>query len=316
MFHKTLCRLLAGSLVVVLIALPLTSYAAEPEGPPIRLSNIRTPHIQPATIFQIALTRPETHQYNSTDNIQVDIFTDRPGGALENDIASQTQTVTQENQTISLGRVPAPGLYFTRYKVSTDVFTNAFVVLPIDSQFTVHMVAAPTCTVPVAAGQTGAVEKFFRNLNLERFQTAAGAVAPGWFAVNGQNFLVQAAKGIVLAYTGLGFIAIFVQQGIGRELAALAIDFFATVFARVAEDLQTAGLLTATESTVVKRVITLMNGVAQVRLSDSVLGRVVSIGQTAAEGLLGQDSDSQILAKIVGDGVKRFEVLARLAPRP
>lgn len=316
MFHKTLCRSLAGLLVVVLIALPLTSYAAEREGPRIRLSNLSTPYIQPATIFRIALTRPDDYRYNSTDNIQVNIFTDRPGGALENDIASQTQTVTQVNQTLSLGRVPAPGLYFTRYKISPDVFTNAFLVLPVDGQFTVQMIEAPTCIAPVAAAQTGAVEKFFRNLTLARFQTAATAVGPAWFAVNGQNFLVLVAKGVVLAYTGLGFIAIFVQQGMAKELAALAIDFFATVLARVADDLQTAAVLTAAERTVVKQVISLINGVTQVRLSDSVLGRLVSIGQGAAEGLLGEDADSQILAKIVGDGVKRFEVLGRLAPKP
>ena len=309
MFQKTLCRLLAGLLVVV--ALPVTSPAANR----IELSNVRTPPTQPATIFQITLTRPEDFRYNATDTIQVDIFTDRPGGGLENDIALQTQPITQVNQTVPLGRVPAPGMYFTRYKVGTDVFTNAFVVLPIDGKFTVHMVGAPTCTAPVAPAQTGAVEKYFRNLTLARFQTAATAVAPAWFAVNGQNFLVQVAKGIVLAYTGLGFIAIFVQNGMRRELIALAIDFFATVFARVADDLHTAALLTAAERTVVKQVITLINGVAQVRLSDTVLARTMSIGQAAAEGLLGEDANSQILAKVIGDGVKRFEVLGRLVPK-
>src|SRR6185369_4797570 len=103
-------------------------------------------------------------------------------------------------------------------------------------QFTVQMVAAPTCTAPVAGNQTAAVEKFFRNLTLDRFRTAAGAVAPNWFAVNGQNFLVLAAKGIVLAYSGLGFIAIFFERDITRDIAGLAIDFLATVLARVADD--------------------------------------------------------------------------------
>jgi hypothetical protein len=317
MFHKTLCGLLASLLVIGLMALPVTSYAAGHEAPRFNGSNLTTLNLRPpATIFRIALTQPDDHRYNSTDNIQVNIFTDRAGGGLENDIALQSQNIAQGDSTVSLGAVPAPGLYFTRYKVSTDVFTNAFLVLPIDSQFTVQIVAAPTCTAPVAPGQTGAVEKFFRNLTLARLRTAAGAVAPAWFAVNGQNFVVQLAKGIVLAYSGLGFIAVFVQNGIAQETMALGIDFLATVLARVADDLQTAAVLTAAERTVVKQVITLINGVAQTRLSETGLGKVVSIGQAIAEGLLGEDQDIQVLAKVVGDSVKKFEVLVKLAPKP
>jgi len=212
--------------------------------------------------------------------------------------------------------VPAPGLYFTRYKVGSEVFTHAFLVLPSGAQSTVQIVGTPTCLATVAPGQTGAVEKYFRNLTLARLQTAAAAVAPMWFATNGQNFVVQAAKGMVLAYSGLGFIAIFIDKGVAQEIGALAVDFFATVLARVADDLQTAAVLTTAECNVVKQVITLINGVAQTRLSESVLGKVVSIGQAVAEGLLGEDADSQILAKLVGDGVKRFEVLVKLAPKP
>lgn len=304
MFHKMLCRLWIGLPGVVLMLLPVTSYAAG------------SPHMQPATIFRIALTQPDDHLYNPTENIEVDIFTDRAGGGLENDIALSSQNIPQGNSRISFGRVPAPGLYFTRYKVGSEVFTNAFLVLPNGAQSTVQIVAAPTCFATVAPGQTTAVEKYFRNLTLARLQTAATAVAPMWFATNGQNFVVQAAKGMVLAYSGLGFIAIFIDKGVAQEIGALAIDFFATVLARVADDLQTAAVLTTAERNVVKQVITLINGVAQTRLSESVLGKVVSIGQTVAEGLLGEDADSQILAKLVGDGVKRFEVLVKLAPKP
>lgn len=312
MFPTRLRRIPAGLLAVVLMILPATTQAAKPEAPRFRLSNTSTPRTPPATIYRIALTEPDDHPYNLNDNIQVNIFTDRAGGGLENDIALQSQTIPQGDSRITLGQVQRLGLYFTRYKVGNEVFTNSFLILPIANQFTVQMVAAPTCTATVTPAQTGAVEKFFRNLTLPRMQSAATAVAPGWFAVNGQNFVVQVTKGIVLTYSGLGFIAILAENGIAQDIGALAIDFMATVLARVADDLQAASVLTAAERNVVKQVFALINGVAQTRLSATTFARVISIGQSVAEGLLGGDQDSQVLAKVVGDGAKRFEVLVSL----
>lgn len=267
------------------------------------------------TNYSIELRRPATHLYTSTENIEVKISTDRPGGGIENDIGLQSQNIPQGTSNISLGRVPAPGLYFTRYRVANETFVNSFLVLPAgNNRFTVEIISAPVTAVNLSSASNAAAEKFFRNLSIARLRDASAAVAPAWFAQNGQNFLVLAAKGIVLTYSGLGFIAIMGQEGLAKELFALSLDFIAAALSRAADDLRTAGVLSVQERDAVKLAITGINGLTQTLLADGIFQRVVTFGQAAAEAALGQDSDSQVLAKVTGDSLKKYHVLIKLNP--
>ncbi|HET7286578.1 MAG TPA: hypothetical protein VFI71_03870 [Pyrinomonadaceae bacterium] len=263
-----------------------------------------------AGIFRITLTKDV---YAAGENIEVRTFSDRAGGGLEDDIGQQSHNIPQgDSPPFALGPVPGPGLYFTRYRVGGDTIINGFLILPAtNNRFTVEIVTQPTCTATVTQAQTEPVKKYFRNLTVARLQTAATAVAPGWFAVNGQNFAVQVAKGIVLAYSGLGFIAIVAQEGLARDVAALAIDFVSTVMARAADDMSPS-VLTQTERDFVKLALSGLNNVIQTVLADNLFQKVVTLGQAANEIALGSDPDSQVFAKIVGDSVKKFEVLVRL----
>ncbi|MDX2043793.1 MAG: hypothetical protein SF097_21425 [Acidobacteriota bacterium] len=264
-------------------------------------------------IYRIELRQPATHLYTSTENVEVKVFSDRSGGGLENDLGFQTHNVPQGDSSLNLGRVPKPGVYFTRYKVGGETFVNGFLVLPANgNRFTVEIIVAPVTAVNLNPTTNAAFEKFFRNLDVNRLKTAATAVAPGWFALNGQNFLVQTAKGIVLAYSGLGFVAIFGQGGIGQELFALSLDFIATALARAADDMQ---ILTGPERDAVKQAIIRINGLTQTLLADGIFQKVVTLGQGLAEATLGQDPDSQMTAKVTGDSLKKFHVLIGLKPR-
>jgi hypothetical protein len=236
---------------------------------------------------------------------------------LENDIGEQSQNVPKGKSTLSLGRVPPPGVYFTRYRNGGETFTHSFLVLPAsNNRFTVEIIAAPVATIEFSQSNNPATKKFFANLTANRLRAAATAVAPGWFAQNGQNFLVLTAKGVVLAYSGVGLIAIIAQQGIAKELFALTLDFAATVLARAADDLHQAQLLTTAERNAVKQIISGINGVAQTGLADGIFQKVISLGQGAADVVLGQDTDSQVTAKVTGDSVKKFHVLIGLNRLP
>jgi hypothetical protein len=266
-----------------------------------------------ATNYSIDLRQPASHLYAPGENVEVSITTNASGGGIENDIGLQSQTIPQGTSNVVLGRVPAPGVYFTRYKVGSETFVNSFLVLPAgNNRFTVEIVSAPVTAVNLNAAGNAAAEKFFRNLTLTRLRAAAAAVAPAWFAQNGQNFLVLVAKGIVLTYSGLGFIAVVGQQGLARDLFALSLDFMATALSRAADDLRTAGVLSTQERDAVKLAITGINGLTQTLLSEGVFQRVVSVGQAAAEAVLGQDSDSQVAAKLAGDSAKKFHVFIQL----
>lgn len=262
----------------------------------------------PATLYTINPTKPD---YDASEDIQVNIFTDA-AGVLENEIGANSIPIPRDASTKSLGRVPSPGLYFTRFRVGGETFTNGFLVLPAGgTRFTVEKMSEPACTAPVTQAQTEPIKKFFRNLTAARMQTAAGAVAPRWFAINGQNFVVQLAKGIVLVYSGIGFIAIIAENGLARDILALAVDFVGTVLTRAAEDMSPA-VLTPAERDLVKLVLSGLNNVIQTILAEGLFQRIVTLGQAVNEVTLGSDADSQVLAKVVGDTVKKFEVLIRL----
>lgn len=265
------------------------------------------------TKYSIELRQPATHLYVPTDNVEVRIFTDQSGGGIESDIGAQSQSVQQGASNVSLGRVPAPGIYFTRYRVGGESFVNSFLVLPAgNNRFTVEIISAPVTAVNLSQAGNAAAEKFFRNLNTARLRTAAAAVALAWFAQNGQNFLVLTAKGIVLTYSGIGFIAVIGQQGLAQELFALSLDFVAATLSRAADDLRTAGVLSVAERDAVKLAISGVNGLTQTLLADGVFQKVVTLGQAAAEVVLAQDSDGQVAAKLAGDSLKKFHVLIQL----
>lgn len=268
-------------------------------------------------IFTIQLSRPATHLYGPADNVEVNVFADTAGGGLENDIGAQSINVAVGASTISLGRVPAPGVYFTRYRAAGATFAHAFLVLPAaGGRFTVEPLGAPQALINHSPADEAALRRYFSQLNTARLQAAAAAAAPAWFAQNGQNFVVLAAKGVILTYTGgLAFFVVLRQGGIAQEIVALSIDFAVTVMGRAADDLRQAQLLTAAERDTVKRVLSGLNGAAQTLLSDGLFQRVVSLGQGVSSVVLGQDDDSQITAKVTGDFAKKVHVFLGLNPR-
>lgn len=306
----TLKNCLIALLVLVLISGPAITLKAANRTETVTRSST-TPHV--ATTFRITLTQDASHLYSLNENIEVRTFSSSAGGGLEDDIGQQSHNIPQgDSPPFVLGQVTTPGLYFTRYKIGGETFINGFLILPAaNNRFTVEIVTQPACTATVTAAQAGPVQKYFRNLTLPRLQSAATAVAPGWFAVNGQNFAVQVAKGIVLAYSGLGFIAIVAQEGLARDVAALAVDFVGAVMVRAAEDMSPS-VLTQAERDFVKLALSGLNTVIQTVLADNLFQRVVTLGQGANEITLGADPDSQVFAKLVGDSAKKFEVLIRL----
>jgi hypothetical protein len=305
--------MLKHSLVILLIAIFISAPVMAIDARQRTSTTILPTTSHAATLYTITLVQPGDHVYVPGEDIRVNIFTTGAGGGLENDIGANSILISQGNTpNISLGHVPPPGLYFTRYRIGAETFINGFLVLPVTGGFSVEMVAEPACTATVTSAQTAPLKKFFTNLTAARMQAAASAVAPQWFAVNGQNFVVLLAKGIVLAYSGIGFIAIIAEKGIARDILALAVDFVGSVLTRAAEDMSSAAVLTQAERDLVKLVLSGLNNVIQTILAEGVFQRIVTLGQAANEVTLGGDADSQVLAKIVGDTVKKFEVLIRL----
>jgi hypothetical protein len=268
-----------------------------------------------AGIFTLELTRPVTHQYRPSDNIEVRVFADQPGG-IENDIGQQSQTLQAGERTISLGRVPGPGIHFTRAVVGGDTFTHAFLVLPAGGgNFTVSLIAEKFATVEIPQAQQSLFRKFMGNLSVPKLGAAASAVTPGWLTQNGQNFVVTAAKGAVLAFSGLGFVAVMLNREIARELAGLVFDYIVTVMARAADDLVKEGKLTSPEGAAVKKVLQLINGVAQTALSDNLFAKVVSAAQGVNGVINVQDPEGEMLGKVSGDFAKKIHVFIELRPK-